>query len=204
MTPETLAEEHYAYALRLYARYVRKLPTHVDREAIRGAALEGLVKSSQSFNEGLGVPFKNWAARRVIGQMRDEMRVQDHLSRRMRERVNDQSANEKILADTEAPLSLDEELRKFTAEGVNYGDVISDPNGEEDPWEEHSRLSCDQVHALMGALPEREFKVVILRYYENMRVAEVALSMGLSESRVNQLETSALKSMRISALQVAA
>ncbi len=193
----TLAEDHYEYALRLCGRFSRTLPSHVDRDAMRGAALEGLVKAAKSYTPNTGVPFKNWAARRVIGQMRDELRVQDHLSRRTRERLRD--GEPLLVADAEAPLSLNQIVSGGQDLTVEYMDLLVAT--EEGLWEEETELGLDQVQALVGELPESQFRVVVMRFYEGKRVSEVAHAMGLSESRINQLETAALQSLR---LQVAA
>jgi len=203
VTPEQLAREHYAYALRLYARYVRTLPGHIDQDAIRSAALEGLWKAARSYNGTTRVPFKNWSARRVIGQMRDEMRAQDHLSRRMRERLKGDEEN-KLKASPDLPVSLDELVAGgHDGETITYSDVVSDTlAAEESIWEEASRLSEREVHRLMAELSESELRVVVMRYYENMLVQDVAKAMGVSESRVLQIETQALNAMRAAIAEV--
>jgi RNA polymerase sigma factor for flagellar operon FliA len=57
-----------------------------------------------------------------------------------------------------------------------------------------SLLACDvrdRLVAAIRALPEREYRVMTLYYYEELTMKEIGLVMGLTESRICQIHTQA-------------
>ena len=54
----------------------------------------------------------------------------------------------------------------------------------------------DRIAAAIAALPEREKLVVALYYYENLTLREIGEILGVTESRVSQLHTKAVLSLR--------
>ncbi len=202
---EKLVESHVGVAAALAGRYLARIPTSVDHDAVRGAAYEGLCIAANSFDPSHGVPFRRWAARRILGAMRDEMREQDHLSRRARARSNPEHRmyDPRFLkAHPGPPKSLEEE---FSANGNGNGshgdevltlrDVLPDPHSA-DPSEGHPTISKGQLFGMVASLPDREFRVVTLRYFGGMRLSEIATSMNLSETRISQIEGMALDRLR--------
>lgn len=194
-----LAEENVDLARSLAGRYLSRVPATVDHDAILGAAHEGLCIAAVSFDPSRNVPFRRWAARRIIGRMRDEMREQDHLSRRMRRRLdpNDPLYDpDFIRVSPDAPTSLDEQLRHGidSLEGLSVMDTILDPNTPDPSDNGHGTRA--QVFGMLAQLPDREFRVVTMRYFGGMRRTDVARMMDLSESRVGQIESMALERMR--------
>jgi RNA polymerase sigma factor for flagellar operon FliA len=196
-----LVEGNVDLARALASRYLSRIPRSVDHDAIVGAAHEGLCLAAISFDPTRGVPFRRWAARRIIGRMRDEMREQDHLSRRTRRRLDPADPlydPDFIRVSPDRPSSLDESLRRILGDGIDEDitvmDTILDPHAP-DP-SENGHGTKDRVFGMMAGLPDREFRVVTLRYFGGMRRTEVARSMEISESRVGQIETMALERMR--------
>ncbi|MGH2399130.1 MAG: sigma-70 family RNA polymerase sigma factor, partial [bacterium] len=90
------------------------------------------------------------------------------------------------------PASLDAEL----AEGdEDHGTSLMDYLGEEDP--ELTRL--EDRHTLEGALrslPERQYEILKLRYYEGLSQAEIARKLGISQMHVSRIQRDALKRLR--------
>ena len=62
-----------------------KLPTHIDRDELRSAGLEGLVQAAHSFSEDRGVPFRHFAAMRIRGAIMDDLRRNDWATRSVRQ-----------------------------------------------------------------------------------------------------------------------
>jgi RNA polymerase sigma factor for flagellar operon FliA len=58
--------------------------------------------------------------------------------------------------------------------------------------EEMKRVLADVI----GRLPERERLVVTLYYYEGLTLAEIGQVLGVTESRVCQIHTKAVMSLR--------
>jgi RNA polymerase sigma factor FliA len=50
--------------------------------------------------------------------------------------------------------------------------------------------------ARIAQLPEMPRKVLALYYYENLRLADIAVAFGLTESRICQIHTQAVKQLR--------
>ena len=48
----------------------------------------------------------------------------------------------------------------------------------------------------IAQLPEMQKKVLALYYYENLRLADIAAAFGLTESRICQIHTQAVKQLR--------
>jgi len=56
---------------------------------------------------------------------------------------------------------------------------------------EHREL-LERLAQAITELPEREQQVIVMYYYEDLYMAEMAEILGISESRVSQLHTRAL------------
>ena len=82
-----------------------KLPTHIDRDELRSAGLEGLVQAAHSFAEDRGVPFRHFAALRIRGAIMDDLRRNDWASRSVRQagRVREQAVDHLIATLGSAP-----------------------------------------------------------------------------------------------------
>lgn len=190
---------HYEYALSLAARYLAKSPPHADRGQIEGAALEGLCRAAKSYDPLRGVPFKNWAARRIIGQIHDDLRTTDHLTRTMRKKAQRQARGE--MPDPQAKALLDGpvSLSQVATDGgmTCWTDMVADPSMDDAFNVLFTRISRTELRLMMEQLSPREKMVVALRFYEDMRLWQIAYALGISESRASQVEAKALKSMRV-------
>jgi RNA polymerase sigma factor FliA len=51
--------------------------------------------------------------------------------------------------------------------------------------------------ARIAQLPEMPRKVLAMYYYENLRLADIAAAFGLTESRICQIHTQAVKQLRV-------
>jgi RNA polymerase sigma factor for flagellar operon FliA len=187
---QELIEENMGFALALHGNYIKKLPRHVDMEALKGAALEGLCHAAKSYDKSKGVGFKAWAARRIIGQMLDEMRTMDHLTRRDRDKLR---AGHTFKTDTNAPISMDAHYYNESEE-TRLIDMIADDSDV--PGDHLDTFTHGQFNELMEQLSDQELTVITLRFFDNLRAREVSEQLYISESRVNQIESQALWKMR--------
>lgn len=81
--------------------------------------------------------------------------------------------------------------------GLPLHELVGDPDEGGDPvltaeLEEAKRILADAV----DRLPEKERTVVALYYYEGLTAKEIAVVLGLSESRISQLHTKAILRLR--------
>lgn len=68
-----LVLEHEHLARSLATKMARRLPPHADKDALRGAAYEGLIDAAVKWDPRRG-PFGPYAVLRIRGSMIDEMR----------------------------------------------------------------------------------------------------------------------------------
>jgi len=103
-----------------------------------------------------------------------------------------------LKADPSPPKSLEEAFSTnghAEDESLSLKDLIPD-HGARDPSEGHADMSRPQLFGMVASLPDREFRVITLRYFGGMRLSEIATSMNLSETRISQIEGMALQRLR--------
>jgi RNA polymerase sigma-B factor len=87
-------------------------------------------------------------------------------------------------ASLDAPVAADQEAA-----------VLGDLMGEEDPQLEHA-LDIESVWTHWDDLPERQQKLLTMRFYGNMSQAEIGDRLGISQMHVSRLLASALDYLR--------
>lgn len=194
-------------------RFGIRLPRNVDRGDLATAANFGLMAAIEGFDQERGVRFESYCELRVKGALLDELREQDWLPRpwrarlelfkRVQERLcaehNRNPSDEEMAAGME--MALDEYRQFFgvgmplapagsMGEGNGAGeslpgleivaDTQSDPPGE--------KLGRDEILRLVTQkLSVPEYRIVYLRYWEDLSMREIGELMRLSESRVSKI-----------------
>jgi RNA polymerase sigma factor (sigma-70 family) len=198
-----LTQEHVDRAFRI-ARWYGRHARRAEITDLESAALEGLAKAARDWSpdhegrrrrEGRR-SFWSFAFSRILGEMRDELRRFDHLTRNQRACVTeDESGNlsldEKGLEwiNPEEPVPLDANL-DGRAEGA-VADVIEgprDPIADFELRDAFSRAGAD--------LRARELLAFIKRDLEGYSNAELADAFDVTEGRASQLRAAALERMR--------
>ena len=174
----------------------------------------GLVHAIDRFSPSMGVKFETYAIPRIRGAILDEVRKLDWVPRSVRanHRRRDRAADE-ILRET-GHEAVDEEIADKLAMSLDeYQKFIRDsggPNMSEntgvlenlaeqapDPFE---KLTEAETKAFLvdavGALPARERAVIALYYYEGLKFGEIGKILRVSESRVSQIHSDVLRSLR--------
>lgn len=95
-------------------------------------------------------------------------------------------------------VALDARLARADAAGDHISVLDATPDREEtDPAAIVDRAALmDRLAAAIALLPERERIVIGLYYYENLKLHEIGKVLGVTESRVSQLHTSAVLRLR--------
>ncbi|MEP7326485.1 MAG: FliA/WhiG family RNA polymerase sigma factor [Gemmatimonadota bacterium] len=226
--------ERHLYLVRLLARKLSmRIGRVVEIDDLVGAGTLGLVQALESFDLGRGNAFATYASRRISGAMLDELRNRDWVPRSVRSKARKlyqaSSRLESELGRSAEPqelarvLDIDEPTYQAWRESVDGAVMVS----LDDPAEAThlgaglgARLSSsDAVDALenlgeqegvatlaaaLAALPERERMVLVLYFYEELNLREIAKVMHLTESRISQIRTAALKKMRRGLIPAAA
>ena len=199
-------------------RFAARLPRTIDRGDLRTAANVGLMGAVASYDPSRGVRFESYGEMRVRGALLDELRTQDWLPRPWRQKMELQKRTaERLRAelnrdprDDEVARAMHLPLSEYEAcfgtglpgaargpaadgEGPSGLDVVPDAR-HDDPGE---RLTRDELLRLVAQrLTEQEYRIVYLKYWEELPMREIGDVMGLSESRVCKIHAHLLERLK--------
>ena len=208
----------------------RNLPPSVDRDDLIAAGSLGLTEAARRYDPSRKVPFHSYAIPRIWGAMLDELRSHDWLSSDARDKVTRVKKSADHLAQEHGRRSSLEEvaddlgysvertsqlMRLAYAEHQSTGSGDSSTDiGEDDvgirlgtvaPRGPFEKVAFDDqkraLAELIQQLPERERAVIVLRYHEELMLHEIGKIMGVTESRVCQIHTQAVKRLRAAMLR---
>lgn len=197
---DQLVLDHLEYVKQICGTLARRLPEWVDIQNLQSAGVVGLIEAAQSFDEARGVAFKTFSYPRIRGAIIDEIRRNSPLSQKVMKTIaRIREAIESI--DTLATPELIAEKTGMTVEEVEEGLAASRMISPL-PWDqisesEHQADSPDsqiehreRVSLLADAiekLPDRDRSVVQMYYLEELRLKEIGVILGVSESRVSRI-----------------
>lgn len=218
---ETARETFLIANVRLVLSVVKKFyGKRADADDIFQAGCIGLIKATDNFNSDLNVQFSTYAVPMIIGEIRRNLRNSNSL--RIPRSIRDTAykalkARERLeYSGKEArPEDVAEELGVAVFDVTYAMDAISDTvslydpvysdNGDElllmdqvtdgDKAEDEAVNKLDLKKAL-ALLPERERKIVTLRYFMGKTQTEISEEVGISQAQVSRLEKNALKEMK--------
>ena len=203
-----LTQEHVDRALRIAHWYGRRT-RRAELSDLEGAALEGLAKAARDWDPDRALrrrrlvsrkrSFWSFACTKILGEMRDELRRFDHLTRDQRAMVTEHASGELALEEEnlswinpQEPLPLDATVASEEGEAArSIVDLIEEPRNPIDDFELRDafcRASAD--------LQERELFVVVKREIEGFSNMELAEAFDVTEGRASQLRGAALEQMR--------
>jgi RNA polymerase sigma factor (sigma-70 family) len=203
-----LTQEHVDRALRIAHWYGRRT-RRAELSDLEGAALEGLAKAARDWDPDRALrrkrlvsrkrSFWSFACTKILGEMRDELRRFDHLTRDQRAMVTEDASGELALEEEnlswinpQEPLPLDATVATEGGEAARaIVDLIEEPRNPIDDFELRDafcRASAD--------LQERELFVVVKREIEGFSNMELAEAFDVTEGRASQLRGAALEQMR--------
>jgi RNA polymerase sigma factor for flagellar operon FliA len=171
----------------------------------------GLIEAHKRFDASRGVTFETFAEHRVRGAMLDELRRLDHLPRRLRSRTDEvKKAKHKLGTELGREATLEEVAREMDTdlqevsemEGlleptVPLDSVISSLAAGQDLDDEAARREAlRELAAAIEKVPDRLRTVLGLVYLEGLTYSEIGGLLQVSEPRVCQLHSEALKHLR--------
>ena len=166
---------------RVVQNVARRLPANVQRDDLLAAGVCGLADSLRRNGGDSGEGFAWYARVRIRGAIFDELRAQDWLPRRLRDRLSS--------PDDGAPTSF-----------VSFDEVVGEHAelaGDDDPSAavEASWQRRALARALL-TLSEREQVVVARYYFDGARLREISHELGVSEPRISQILSRAVGRLR--------
>jgi len=212
--------EHISLVKRIAYHLVTRLPSHVQVDDLIQSGMVGLIEASKNYDPSQGASFETYAGIRVRGAMLDDVRHADwsprSLHRKMRqvreavheiENETGRDAKDQEIADR-LEITLDE-YHTIRRDSSN-AQIFSLDQSEDDPGQQ-DRIKSSQSDPLeslqsssfksslaqvISTLAEREQMVMSLYYNEELNLKEIGLVLEISESRVCQIHSQALKNIR--------
>lgn len=221
---DRLLLEHLPTVRFLARRIHERLPQHVDLEDLISAGVVGLIDAFEKFDHSKKVQFKSYAQFRIRGAILDSLRTLDWSPRELRRKGR--AVEEAIRTVTQrcGRAATDNEIAgELNMSLVEYQQLLGELKGleigslhmersedsgddelayvpgapEEDPLFRCLKGEMKQRLAdAIDELPERERMVLTLYYFEELTMKEIGLTLGVVESRVSQIHSSAVLRLR--------
>ena len=210
--------EHYLPTVKYQSdRVLTRLPSEVDPDDVYSAGVLGLHAAVESFEPDRGVKFETYAGARIRGAIIDSLRQHDWVPRSVRRRNRRLDETRESLASELGHPPTDADMAEHLgmspddfhrlacqAEPVQMASLDNSVPGrdrshdatwadlmalEEDDSPERKALREDLKHILTRHLSRKERLVLVLYYYEQMTMKEIAAALNLSETRICQIHT---------------
>ena len=170
---QKLFDEYQGWAIKLAHHWLNTNAVQAsDHDLYVNSALIGLWNAATRFDPARGRTFKCFATPRVKGQIYDDARDEDFVSRSMRK---------------SGRIPRHFELDSESMDGL-HGPIPDDA-----PSIERKIDSADQVEFLTKGMKS---KVLRLRYFKDMDLKSIGKRLGFSESRAAQIHTADIFRLR--------
>ncbi len=198
-------------------RYLGKGVEYDDLYSLAGM---GLLKAIAGFDESFGVRFSTYAVPMIAGEikrfLRDDgsvkvSRAMKKAAREMNRYIEQYSAEhgrQPTVKELAAAFCMEEGDVVFTLgssrmpvsiyEQGDYKDDKTATLAEKLPSKDNQDDMIEQMvlKEAISRLPEREKKIVFLRYFRDMTQSEVAKAIGVSQVQISRIETKILAKFR--------
>jgi len=186
-----------------------------QREDLESAGIYGLLQAMDSYDCDRNIQFNTFAYYRIRGNIVDYLRSIDQLPRKQRksygevQRVIDQISQvlgrepsdeevaeelnmdmedyHKLLSNVQQRSVLSLDSPAYDDDSYSLYDLQEDPDSE---TPDQDLVKTERTQALqkkIGTLKERERLILMLYYYEDMTMSEIALLLELTEARISQI-----------------
>ena len=215
--------ESYQWLVRqIVGRFGARLPRSVDRGDLATAANVGLMAAIMSYDPGRRVRFEVYAETRIRGALLDELRLEDWLPRPCRQRFE---AHKRVVEQLRSQLArepYDREVAEAMELSLEEYEILfgirfpGTPSGSTMSAEDadDTALGLDVVPDTRSTLPseeltrtellrlvaqrmtDQEYRIVYLKYWEELPMREIGQLTGLSESRVCKIHSQLLERLQ--------
>lgn len=222
---DAMIRQYQPLVRRLAHHLMAKLPASVQVDDLIQVGLIGLSEALTRYEAAQGVQFETFATQRIRGAMLDELRENDWMSRGSRKSQKEIEKALRVLEHrlgrspveseiaSELGMSLADYqslLGKVRGTQLVYIEDMARGGDDEDSFlDRHvadsdadplnmlrdQRLKQSLVIAIK-TLPEREQHIMSMYYEEDMNLKEIALVLGVTESRVCQLHSQSIARLR--------
>ena len=216
----------YAPLVKIVAgRLSMYLGYNVEYDDLCGYGVFGLIDAIDKYDPTKDVKFETYASLRIRGSILDQIRKMDWIPRTIRQKQKQIDDAVKAIeaetgqgasdADIARKLGLSDEefadwqsqmavtnvvsLNEFNENSSDEGSAERETIASNDPGPEDI-IEQDELRKMLAEslelLTEKERKVILLYYYEELTLKEVSNVLEVSESRVSQLHIKALAKMK--------
>lgn len=197
---------------------------NVEYDDLVGYGIFGLIDAIDKFDPTKEVKFETYASLRIRGSILDQIRKMDWIPRTIRQKQKRIETAIKEIEDAKGRPATDDEiavslgissdeflewqsqmkvtnvvsLNEFMEQGGSEVPLEHNYSKFDGPEEVYEKGELKEV--LMQALElltEKEQKVILLYYYEELTLKEISKVLEVSESRISQLHTKALQKMKV-------
>lgn len=214
----------YHYLVRQEAlRLHKRLPASVELDDLIQAGSIGFLSAVESFDPKKGVTLSAWITQRVKWALLDELRESDWVPRRVRTHTREIVALIQQIEQEKGGEATESEIAERMGVSLQeFQQMLADNNSSQmysvdelqenyaDSWEmsdeENEKLNplhdaikqnlTEQIIEHIQYIPEREQLLLQFYYVQDMNMKEIGLVLGITETRVSQLHSLAIKRLR--------
>ncbi|MDR2090696.1 MAG: SigB/SigF/SigG family RNA polymerase sigma factor [Clostridiales bacterium] len=207
--------------IRLVLSLVQRFGQKASSDDLFQVGCVGLIKALNNFDTGLNVKFSTYAVPMIIGEIRRFLRdssalkigrnIRDVAYKAMqaREKLELSGRDEPTLMEIAAeidvpaaeissaleaicdPVSLYEPVFSDGGSAIMLMEQIGDTKNTDEKWIEETALK-----EAVKKLPERERKIIYMRYFSGKTQIEISEEIKISQAQVSRLEKNALIQMK--------
>lgn len=197
----------------------------IEYEDLVSYGVMGLIDAFNKFDENRGVKFSTYASIRISSYIIDEIRKYSPISRSYMSKINEYNKCVDILQNKfmRKP-SLDEIADYMNISGTEVDDIkmkklnlnsisldntiyedereitLKDSIREDESSSPTTIIEKEELQQVMAkaidTLKEKDRLILSLYYYEELTLKEIGIILGVSESRVSQLNSRAISNLR--------
>lgn len=193
----------------------------VEYDDLYQLASMGLLKAINNFDEKFGVVFSTYAVPMIIGEikrfLRDDgaikvsrlIKAQAVQINRYIEEYGAQSGETPTIEEIAVALNMEKEDVVLALDSnkmpLSLSEPVDDKDGEKSaeladkiPSNEREEDMVDKIllRSLIEKLPDRERKIIIMRYYRDNTQSEIAKELGVSQVQVSRIENKIINTLK--------
>lgn len=214
------------------SRMIGRLPDTVELGDLVSYGMFGLIDAIEKFELDRGFKFETYASTRIRGAIIDELRAADWVPRSVRSKARTvEQATRTLEQELMRPITDSDvaarigwrtsEVRTVRAQVALSHVAALDSLGTSDAGTSamdtvvslsvpgaSTSVEASETRALLASavqdVRDREQEVLRLYYYENLTLAQIGQILGVTESRVSQIHSGAVRKLRESLMKTGA
>ena len=220
-----LVVEHYPLVQKVVNSIRSRLPSHADLDELHSAGIGGLVDATMKLKKEKADSFGAYASMRIRGAIMDELRKLDYMPRSARQDAKKVTKTREELEQSLGRTASDDEVRramdlsqkqytKVLRRTQNFSFMSLNDNSTRDGEsrdldeiipDENAKTAVEKIEARelkvllksrLASLPDKQRLIVERYYFDEKKLSEIAAELGVSEARICQIHSQAIKSLR--------